>query len=160
MPCREMVYQMHSKGSGATDMMMSDTVREDCRIAAEIVQCMKEALHTSECQRAMTPLEQAQVYMGLNFVDYICVDRIVDVIRHRACYVDTNVAEKCAITHSILTCQEESVTTCAEDVISKSNKCATGAKQFLNDIIRKGVSIVPACQGMSTRFLEFFSEFF
>jgi len=160
MPCQLKVYQMSTQGGGVTDLLTSDAVREDCRIAGEVVECLKAALATSDCQDSLTSEEEAQIHKGLNFVDYICVDRLVDVIRHRPCFIDAKLSEKCTITHDIITCEGEKAIMCAAGLLNQSNKCASTAKQFLNEVIRMSVSIIPSCQGLSLRFHQFFSEFF
>jgi len=141
--CHGMAQQMGS--AGPAEFMTSKSLRDDCRKWQEVFRCLKTALHTTQCQDGLTIQEQASMHMAASYIDYVCVEKINDIVKYRDCYTSSGVVDSCNVNSGVNTCNAERVVSCGDRVLGASQKCNAAAKQLFRDIVRGNQAAIASC---------------
>jgi len=125
---------------------------------------MKNAIGSSDCRGVFTSDQQRMLLKVYGLLDYMCIDRLEDIIKHQECFLAARLEDKmnqCISSQGgQVTCDSSRLISCMNNAMNSQPKCSAGAKQLVADLIRKTVGIMPGCSGLKFNFKEYINKMF
>jgi len=162
LPCLQEMSQ-YTGSQDFTDTIQGSTIRTHCSRLVSTTQCFKHAESQSVCREIMSLAELQKLSQLVDLIHYACVDKIEDLVKHTDCFKDTKFDrefETCIETNfNVITCDPESLVTCAAAAMRDTPNCDSDSVALLRDIAPKFLKFAAGCEGPKM-LRQMFKKFF